>query len=152
MIFFRTPKLRCGFNLRCDRPIEATALFQSFFRSHGCRLLLGRMVKNRRTVLGSDIWSLPVQGRRIMIRPENIQKFVVTDLRRIEFHLHHLSVPGPVGANIFIRWILLCPTCVPDRCGQNALQIAESFFHSPETACAECRFLRLHTEMMMRLL
>src|SRR2546430_7430613 len=31
-----------------DRPIEATALFQSFFRSHGCRLLLGRMVKNRR--------------------------------------------------------------------------------------------------------
>src|SRR5437899_2079854 len=110
------------------------------------------MVKNHRAILRSHIRSLSVQGCGIMVRPENIQKFAVTDLRRIEFHFHHLSMPSLIGANIFIRRILLCPACVPDSCGQNALQITKSFVHSPETACAERGFLCLHTEMMMRLL
>src|SRR6266478_4619353 len=110
------------------------------------------MIKNYRAILLSDIRSLPVQSGRIMIRPENADKLIVTDLRRIEFHFHGLSVSGFIGADISIRWIFLCPACVPDRRGQHALQIAESFFHSPETACAECGFLRLHTKMMMRLL
>src|SRR5213593_356757 len=109
------------------------------------------MVKNYRAILHSNIRSLPVQRGRIMVRPENIQKFVVTDLRRIEFHFNNLSVSGPIGADIFIPWILFCSPCVPNRSGQHALQIAKSFFHSPETACAECGFLRLHTKMMMRL-
>src|ERR1700730_7175868 len=61
-------------------------------------------------------------------------------------------MPGLVGANIFIRRILFCPTCVADSCEHDAFQIAESFFHSPETACAECGLLCLHSEMMMRLL
>jgi len=79
-----------------------------------------------------------------MVRPEDVQKFVVADLRRIEFHFDRLRVSSLIGANIFIRRVLLRPTCVPDRCGQNALQISESFFHTPETACAKCRFLRPH--------
>ena len=79
-----------------------------------------------------------------MVRPENIQNLVVTNLRRIELHFHYLGVSSVVGANVFIRWILFCPACVPDRCGQNALQVAESFFNSPETARAECGFLRLY--------
>src|SRR6266700_6956996 len=110
------------------------------------------MVKDYRAILHSNIRSLPIQGRWIMIRPENIQKFVVTDLRGIKFNFHHLGVPGLVGANIFVRRILLCSSCVPDSCGQNPLQIAESFFHSPETTCAERGLLRLHVEMMVRLL
>src|SRR5713101_3023931 len=109
------------------------------------------MIKNHRAILRSNIRALPVQGRRIMVRPENVEKLIVTDLRRIEFHFYGLSVSGLIGADIFIGRILLCPPYVPDRCGQNALQIAESFFHSPETACAECGFLRLHTKMMKRL-
>jgi len=109
------------------------------------------MIKNHRAILRSDIRSLPVQRGRVMVRPENIQKFVVTDLRRIEFHFHHLGMPGFVRTNISIRWILFRAACVPDRCGHNAFQIAKSFFNAPETACAECGFLRLHTEMMMRL-
>src|SRR6266480_4789594 len=110
------------------------------------------MIKNHRAILYSNVGTLPVQSCRIMVRPENIQKFVITDLRRIEFHFHYLDVSGLIGADILIRWILFCSPCVPDRCGQNALQIAESFFHSPETACAECGLLRLHTKMMLRLL
>src|SRR5882724_7224440 len=110
------------------------------------------MVKDHRPILRSHTRSLPVQGRRIMVCPKNIQQFVVTNLRRIEFYFYHLSMPGLIGANIFIRRIVLCPACVPDSRGPNALQIAESFFNPPETACAECSFLGVHTEMMMRLL
>src|SRR6266496_1723231 len=87
-----------------------------------------------------------------MVRPENVEKLIVTDLRRIKFHFHGLSVSALIGADIFIGWILFCSPCVPDRRGQHALQIAESFFNPPETACAECGFLRLHTDMMRRLL
>src|SRR6266403_4168761 len=110
------------------------------------------MVKDHRALLHSNIRSLPVQCCRIMSRPENIQKFVVTDLRGIKFHFDHLCVPGLVGANIFICRILLCSPRVPDSCEHNPLQVAESFFHSPETTCAECGLLRLHVEMMVRLL
>jgi len=152
MIFFGTPELRRWLDLRYHGPIEATARFHSFFLSHGCSLLLGRMIKNYRAILFSDIGSLPVQGSRIMIRPENVEKLIVTDLRRIEFHFYGLSVSGFIGADISIGWIFLCPACVSHRRGQHALQIAEGFFHSPETACAECSFLRLHREMMVRLL
>jgi hypothetical protein len=84
-----------------------------------------------------------------MVRPENVEKLIVTDLRWIEFDFHGLGVSGLIGADISIGWILLCPACVPDRRGQHALQIAKSFFNPPETTCAECGFLRLHTEMMM---
>ena len=110
------------------------------------------MIKNHRAILRSNIRALPVQGRGIMVRPENVEKLIVTDLRRIEFHFHYLGVSGLIGADIFIGRILLCPPYVPDRCGQDALQIAESFFHSPEAACAECGFLGFHTKMMLRLL
>src|SRR5262249_63325 len=69
----------------------------------------------------------------------------------IELHLNHLGVAGFVRTNIFIRWIVFCPACVADRRGKHAFQIAKSFFNPPETTCAECGFLRLHTRMMMRL-
>jgi len=146
MIIFRPPELRCRFDLRYYRPIEAAALIDFIFGSFGRRLLRGRMMKNHRAILRSNIGTLPVQSSGIVVRPKDIQKFVVTDLRRIEFHFYHLCVSGPVGANIFIRRILPCPTCVTDSCGQNALQIPESLFHSPETTCAECGFLRLHVK------
>src|SRR6266404_5186027 len=110
------------------------------------------MIKNHRAILRSDIRSLPVQGRGIMVRPENVEKLIVIDLRRIEFDVHHLSVSGFIGADISIGWILLCPACVSGRGGQHALQIAKSFFNPPEAACAECGFLGLHTKMMLRLL
>ena len=148
MIFFRAPEFRCGFNLRYDRPIETATLFDFGFRSFGRRLLVGRMIKNHRAILHSHIRSLPVQGSRVMVRPENIEKLIVTGLRWIELHFHHLGVSGFIGTNIFIRGIVFCAACLPDRCGQNALRIAEGFFHSPETACAECGFLRLHIKMM----
>ena len=109
------------------------------------------MIKNHRAILRSHIGALPVQGGRVMVRPKNIQKFVIADLRRIELHLHHLGVRSLIRTNILIRRILFPSACITDGRGQDALQIAESFFHSPETTCAECGFLRLHVKTMMRL-
>src|SRR5438874_9814585 len=109
------------------------------------------MIKNHRSILGSGIGTLPIQARWVVVRPEHIQKLLISDLRWIEFHFHHLSVPGFVGANISIRRIVFCPSGVSNRGGQHAVQIAESFFHSPETAGPECGFLTLHAMIMLRL-
>ena len=93
----------------------------------------------------SNIGTLPIQRRRIVVRPENIKQLVVTDLRWIEFHFHHFGVAGFVRANIFIGWIILRSARVPNRCRDHAVQFSEAFFHTPETTCAKGGFLRLHT-------
>src|SRR5260370_33322287 len=80
MIFFSAPERWSGFDLRHDWAIEPAALLQSLFRSVGGGLLLGRMIKNYRSILHANIRALPVHRSGIMIRPENIQKFVIANL------------------------------------------------------------------------
>jgi len=145
MIFFGPPKLWRWLDLRHDWPIETSALFQLVFRGFGSRFLLRRMVKDHGTILFSDIGTLPIQRRRIVVRPENIKQLVVVNLRWIEFHFHYFSVAGFVRANIFIGWIILRSARVPNRCRDHAFQISEGFFHAPETTCAKGGFLRFHT-------
>jgi hypothetical protein len=145
MIFFGPPKLWRRLDLRHDWPIETSALFQLVFRGFGSRFLLRRMVKDHGTILLSDIGTLPIQRRRIVVRPKNIKQLVVTNLRWIEFHLHDFGVAGFVRANIFIGWIILRSARVPNCCRDHAFQISESFFHTPETTCAKRGFLCFHT-------
>src|SRR5215813_12851486 len=83
-----------------------------------------------------------------MIGPKNFQEFVVADLRWIEFHLHHLSMSGLIGANILIRRILLRSARVSDASEQNTFYVAEGFFDAPKTPRTECRFLGLHGNTM----
>ena len=64
------------------------------------------MVKNDRAILRAGIGSLSIQGRRIMIGPENIEQFFVTDDRRIELDLDNLGVSRLIGADIFVGRIL----------------------------------------------
>ena len=151
MIFFSVPERWSGFDLRHDWAIEPAALRQFFFRSVGGGLLFRGMIKNYRSILRSNIRALPVQRRGVMVRPENIQKVVIADLRRIELHFHDLGVSGFVGANILIRRIMLCSPRIPDAGGQNTFYVAECLFHSPETTRTECSFLRLHANTMKRL-
>ena len=145
MIFFGPPKAWRRLDLRHDWPIETFALFQFVFRGFGRRFLLRRMVKDHGTILLSDIGTLPIQRRRIVVRPKNIKQLVVPNLRWIEFHFHYFGVAGFVRANIFIGWIILRSARVPNRCRHHAFQISEGFFHTPETTCAKGSFLRLHT-------
>src|SRR4029453_2421302 len=145
MIFFGAPEPWRWLDLRHDWPIETSALFQFVFRGFGDGLLLRRMVKDRRTILLSNIGTLPIQRRRIVVRPENIKQLVVTNLRWIEFHFPHFGMAGFVPANIFIGWIILRSACVPNRCRDHAVQFSECLFHTPETARAKGCLLRFHT-------
>jgi Sulfotransferase family len=145
MIFFGPPEPWRRLDLRHDWPIETFALFQLVFRGFGGRFLLRRTVIDHGAVLLSNIGALPIQRRRIVIRPENIKQLVVIDLRWIEFHFHHFGVAGFVRANIFIGWIILRSTSIPNRCGDHAVQFSERLFHTPETACAKGCLLGFHT-------
>ena len=145
MIFFGPPKPWRRLDLRHNWPIETSALFQLAFRGFGRRFLLRRMVKDHGTILLTDIGTLPIQRRRIVVRPKNIKQLVVTNLRWIEFHFHYFGVAGFVRANIFIRWMILRSARVPNRCRHDAVQFSEGFFHTPETTCAKGGFLRFHT-------
>jgi hypothetical protein len=145
MIFFSLPEPWRWLDLRHDWPIETFAFLQLVFRGSGGRFLLRRMIKDHGTILLSNIGTLPIHRRRIVVRPENIKQLVVTDLRWIEFHFHHFGVAGFVRANIFIGWIILRSARVPNCCRDHAVQISEIFFHTPETTCAKSGFLRFHT-------
>ena len=79
-----------------------------------------------------------------MVRPEDIQKFLVGDLGWIEFHFHNFGVTCLVSANIFLAGIVLLPTGITGRCRQDSLQIAEGLFDTPKTARAKCCLLRAH--------
>jgi len=148
MIFFSAPERWRRFDLRHDSAIEPPALLQFFFRSVSRGLLLRGMIKNHRSILRPDVRSLPVPRSRVVVRPENIQKFVVADLRWIEFHLHDLGMSGLIGANILICRILLGSSRISDARGQNAFYVAKCFFHAPETSRTECCFLGLHVNTM----
>ena len=144
MIFFCAPECRHRFNLRYHWPGKTPAhidLFPGCFRR---RLLLGRMIKNHRAILRSNIRTLPVQCRGIVVRPEHLQKLIVRDLEWIEFHFHDFGVTGPVSAHIFVSRILFRSASITDCRRQHAFQIAESFFNSPKTACAKRCLFRSH--------
>src|SRR4029453_8680186 len=145
MIFFGAPEPWRWLDLRPDWPIETSSLFQLVFRGFGDGLLVRRMVKDHRTILLSNIGTLPIQRRRIVVRPENIKQLFVTNLRWIEFDFHHFSVAGLVCANIFIGWIILRSACVSNRCRDDAVQFSKCLFHTPETACAKGGLLSFHT-------
>jgi hypothetical protein len=80
MILFSAPERWSGFDVRHNWAIEPAALLQFFFRSVGGGLLLRGMIKNYRSILRPNIRALPVQRSRVMVRPENIQQFVIADL------------------------------------------------------------------------
>ena len=80
MIVFSAPERWSGFDLCDNWTIEPAALFKSFFRSIGGGLLLRGLIKNHRSILRANIGARPVQRCGVMVRPENIQKFVIADL------------------------------------------------------------------------
>ena len=104
------------------------------------------MIKNNGPILCSDVGALPIQSRRIVIGPENIEQIVVFNLRRIEFNLHHFRVAGLVGANVLVTGILFRSAGVADRGRGYAFEISKSLFHAPETTRPERRFLSRHNK------
>src|SRR5437868_9217739 len=102
------------------------------------------MIKNHGAILRSNVRALAIQRRRIVVRPKNIEKVSVADLRWVEFNLDSFRVAGFIRANVFISWVLFRSARVTD-CGRSyACQFPESFFHAPKTSRAERRFLSGH--------
>src|SRR5439155_907330 len=81
MIVFRAPEFRSRFDLGDDRTAKAPALVQLFLGNFCCCLLLGRMIENHRAILRSNIRTLAIQRRGIVVRPKNVKQFVIGDLR-----------------------------------------------------------------------
>lgn len=151
MIFLGTPEFRGQLDLGNDRSWKAAAHVDLIPGSFGRRFLFRRMIKNDRAILRADIGALPIQRRRIMIRPENIENLVVTYLRGIKFHFNDLGVAGRVRANVFVAGIVFCSAGIADRSRGYAFQVAKGFFYAPKTAGPKCRFLGCHSAMMERL-
>ena len=102
------------------------------------------MIKNHGAILRPNVRALAIQRRRIVVRPKNIEKVVVADLRWVEFNLDGFRVAGFIRANVFISWVLFRSAGVTDRSRSYAFQFPESFFHAPKTSRAERRFLSRH--------
>ena len=102
------------------------------------------MIKNHGAILRPNVRALAIQRRRIVVRPKNVEKFVVPDLRWVEFDLNNFGVAGFIRANVFISWFFFRSARVADRGRSYAFQFPESFFYAPKTSRAERRFLSRH--------
>src|ERR1017187_638941 len=99
------------------------------------------MIKNGGAILRTDVRSLSIQGCWIVVRPENVENLLVTDLSRIEFHFNNFWGAGFVPATSFGSGIFLATPSKANRGPRYPLQVPESLFHPPKTARAKRRFL-----------
>src|SRR6202023_601302 len=95
-----------------------------------------RMIENNGSVLRPDVRTLSIQGCRIVVRPKNIEELVVTDLRGVELHFHHLGVAGFIRANIFVSRVLFSSTGIADGGFGHAFQSPKGFLNAPKTSRA----------------
>ena len=118
VVFFRAPELRRRLDLGYDRSIEFAALGYFLLRLFGRGFLFRRMIENYGTVLGADIRALPIQSRRIVVGPKNVEDLIIIDLRRVELHLDDLGMAGLIAAHIFVARIVFVASRVTDsgRC------------------------------------
>src|SRR5579862_2330411 len=106
--------------------------------------LIGRMIENRGSILGSPIGPLPVQRGGIVQREERIEQMLVRCFLRIEVKLHHFCMPGLVRANITIGWPFRRTALISDGSSRHARNRRKRSFHSPEASSTKGRFLQTH--------
>src|SRR5437870_397927 len=103
MVVLSRIEAACGGDFRHDRAIET--LLPMLFRFARGPLLLGRVIKNRRPVLGAYIRSLAVQRGGIVQLPEVVEQLVVGNLCRIEGDLNGLGVTCFVSTHVAVSGI-----------------------------------------------
>src|SRR6185312_6400100 len=92
---------------------------------------------DRGAILGADIPSLPHALRGIVRLPERLEQILISDLRGIVNHAHHLRVSCLAGTYFLVGGVWSEPTCVAD-CGRvHPRQLPEEPLHAPEAAHAE---------------
>src|SRR4051794_15010240 len=142
VVVLRAPELRGRLDLRRDRAAEAAALLELLARGARGGLLLGRVDEDDGAVLSPDVGALPVQLRRVVRAPEDVEQTVVRHGRGIELHLDDLRVAGAVRAHVVVGRVLERSSAVADCGVADALDLAELLLDSPEAARAERRLFR----------
>src|SRR5687768_7418464 len=95
-------------------------------------------------VLRALIGSLPVDLRRVVHRPEDLEELIEGDDLGIERHLDDFGVTGRVTADLPVRGVLDDPAAVAGDGVDHAGDLAEQVLDAPEAAGAEGRGLRWH--------
>ena len=95
------------------------------------------MAEDDGTVVAAYVRPLPVELRGVVAVPEYLEQFLVGDMIGIEGDLNHLGMTGSVGADLFIRRLLLHSPHVSDRRRYDPGYCPESLLHMPETSGAE---------------
>src|SRR5947209_6121965 len=134
-------KSRCWCDLGNKWASKLPGSLHLLFGGLGNALLLRRMEEDCGTILCPYIRSLTVQGCRIVSRPEDVKQALIVDLSGIISYLHHLGVPGLIGANVFISRVLSAPAKITNRGIHNTWYLTKCFLDAPKTARAEsCSF------------
>src|SRR5215471_19709483 len=105
VIVLRPIELRGGNDLGGDGPPVTAALFEGLFRGDRGRLLSGTVKKDRGAVLSSDVRSLAVELRRVVLVPKDVEQLLVAHPGRVVFDLNRFRVAGFVRAHVFVSRI-----------------------------------------------
>src|SRR5436190_20423447 len=101
-------------------------------------LLLGRLRKDRRAVLGADVVPLAVERGRIVQAEEPVlEQILVAQYRWVEGDAHRLGVAGLAVVRVVVRRVLEPAAGVADIRIENAGHLAQDVFDSPEAATGQ---------------
>lgn len=143
MIFLGPPEGRRRFDCRDDRAPEATGFLQIFLLCLRCAFLFRGVEEDRGAVLRSDIRSLPVQRRGVVVGKKYVQKCVIGNPCRVEAHLDDFGVSGAIRADLLIGRVGNAAAGVSAYGVRDARRLAKERFDAPETPCTKCGFFHL---------
>src|ERR1700693_2373960 len=129
-----------GCDLRDDRALVPPALLAVLFRGDRHPLLLGGPEEDGGAILLAHVRPLSVQGRRVVVFPEDVQELLVGDLRRVVLDLHGLGVARSSRTDTLVRRVLRAPPRIADGGFEDALDLPERRLHAPETTRRETGF------------
>jgi hypothetical protein len=92
-------------------------------------------------VLVTDVPALPVQLRRVVLAPEDVEQLLVRDPLGVVGHLDDLGVAGRVRADVLVGGVLERAALVADLSLGDAVDLTERGLDAPEAAGAECCLL-----------
>src|SRR5690606_25700933 len=101
------------------------------------------IVKNNRTVLGSNIISLSVELGRIVKEKEDFHQLFIGNNFGIIGDLYYFGMSGFAGADCFISWIVNCTAGISRHRFMYAFQHVKTTFNTPETSTAKYNIFKI---------
>src|SRR3954469_12565060 len=98
------------------------------------------MVENCRAVLRSEVRTLAVQLRGIVILPKGIQQNFIGNLFGLVANLNRFSMPRAVSAHVLVSRVFHFAAGVTNTRGCHARNLPECCFDTPEASGCKCRF------------